>query len=73
MTNIKAIRESCHMTQEELAQRLNISRTTVTMWETGQNTPPTRLLLRIAEALDCTVEAILATPAEANDLGGSSQ
>lgn len=63
MTNIKAIRESRHLTQEALARKLNVNRTTVTMWETGQNTPPTRLLLQIAEALDCSVDALL-TPAE---------
>ena len=35
--NVKAIRESKKMTQAEVAKNLNVSRTTVTMWETGES------------------------------------
>lgn len=56
---IRAIRKSRNMTQEELASRLNVSRTAVTMWETGQSLPRTELLPRLAEILGCTVDELL--------------
>ena len=57
---IRAMRKSRNMTQEELASRLNVSRTAVTMWETGQSLPRTELLPRLSEILGCTVDELLA-------------
>ena len=59
MTSIRERRESLGLTQADLAARLGISRTTVTMWETEQNTPPTKMLTPLAEALGCTVDALI--------------
>ena len=59
MKKIKILREAQHLTQEELANRLGVGRTTVTMWETGSNTPPTKYLMAIAQALNCTVDTLL--------------
>ncbi len=57
---IRAIRKSRNMTQEELALRLNVSRTAVTMWETNQSSPRAELLPKLAEVLGCTVDELLA-------------
>lgn len=59
MTNLRSLREQRHMTQGELAERLGVGRTTVTMWEIGATMPPTKYLLAIAEALGCTVDELL--------------
>lgn len=59
MINLRVIRESRNMTQEELARKLGVSRTTVTMWETEKNTPPTRMLPAIAEIMGCSVDELL--------------
>ena len=59
MPNIKVLREARHLTQQQLADLLNVGRTTVTMWETGETTPPTKYLLPLAEILGCTVEKLL--------------
>lgn len=59
MTNIKRLRELRNLTQEELAERINVSRSTVAMWETDKNIPPTKILLRLATALCCSVDDLL--------------
>ena len=59
MLNLKALRESRHLTQQQLADQLNVGRTTVTMWETGETTPPTKYLLALSEILDCTLDELL--------------
>lgn len=57
--NIKAIRESKNMTQAEVAKILKVSRTTVTMWETGESMPRAEKLIQLAEVLNCTIDELL--------------
>lgn len=47
------------MTQIELADKLSISRTTISMWETGDSLPRADKLLQLAKILDCTVDELL--------------
>lgn len=54
--NIRTARESKNMTQDELASRLNVSRTTVSMWETGDAMPRADKLPELARALDCKID-----------------
>ena len=56
---IKSRRKEKNLTQEALATILGVERTTVTMWETGQNTPPTKYLVTLADALGCTLDELL--------------
>ena len=57
--NVKAIRESKKMTQAEVAKNLNVSRTTVTMWETGESRPRAEKLIQLAKLFNCTVDELL--------------
>lgn len=50
---IKEIRMSQGMTQSELAKRLDVSRSTIAMWETGANVPNADKLPAVAKALSC--------------------
>ena len=59
---ISALRDARHMTQADLAEALGVSRSTVTMWETGAHYPPIALLGPLARVLDCRIEDILANP-----------
>lgn len=52
---LKDARLSAHLTQEEAARALNISRTTVTMWETGTVNPTADKLPAIARLYGCTI------------------
>lgn len=56
MNNIKAYRVQMNLTQDELAERLKISRTTVTMWETGEAMPRADKLPELAKILGCTID-----------------
>lgn len=56
--NIKSIRESNNMTQEQLAEHLNISRTSVTMWESGEVMPRADKLPELARILGCTIDEL---------------
>ncbi|MFT8607796.1 MAG: helix-turn-helix transcriptional regulator [Liquorilactobacillus ghanensis] len=46
--NLKILREQKHLKQNELAAELNVSRQTVSSWETGRNTPDIDTLIRLA-------------------------
>ena len=56
---LREIREKRAFTQAMLADSLKVDRSTVTKWETGENSPNAKTLLRIAEILNCTVNDIL--------------
>lgn len=47
------------MTQRELAQAANISTLSVIRYEAGERTPNLATALKIAQALNCTVDELL--------------
>lgn len=59
MNRIKQYRESCGITQNQLADMLNVSQSTVAMWETGKALPRSRVLIRLAGVFGCTVDELL--------------
>ena len=56
---IRAKRIEKHLTQQELATKLQISFQAVSKWETGITVPDTSLLLGLSEILEVTVDQIL--------------
>ena len=50
--NIKAIRKSKGLSQEELAVKLNVVRQTISKWENGLSVPDSDMLISISEALE---------------------
>ena len=57
--NIKAIRKSKGLSQQELAVRLNVVRQTVSKWEQGLSVPDSDMLISISEALETPVSTLL--------------
>ena len=57
--NIKAIRKSNGLSQEELAVRLNVVRQTISKWEQGLSVPDSDVLISLSEALDTPVSVLL--------------
>ena len=55
----KEARESVGLTQDALAKLLNISRTTVAMWESGSSLPRADKLPKLAAIFGCTVDDLL--------------
>ncbi|MFR1517294.1 MAG: helix-turn-helix domain-containing protein [Clostridia bacterium] len=57
--NMKAIRKSKGLSQEELAIKLNIVRQTISKWEKGLSVPDSDMLIAISEALETPVSTLL--------------
>ena len=60
--NIKRIRKSKGLSQEELAIKLNVVRQTVSKWENGLSVPDSNMLIILANELDTTVSELLGEP-----------
>ena len=60
--NIKRIRKSKGLSQEELAIKLNVVRQTVSKWENGVSVPDASMLIVLADELDTTVSELLGEP-----------
>ena len=56
---LKAHRLRCHMTQEFVAERLNVSRQAVSKWENGTSDPSTSNLLALAKLYDTDAGELL--------------
>ncbi|MBD5486745.1 MAG: helix-turn-helix domain-containing protein [Lachnospiraceae bacterium] len=57
--NIKAIRKSKGLSQEELAVKLNVVRQTLSKWERGLSVPDSDMLICISEVLETPVSTLL--------------
>ena len=58
-TFLKELRKEKNITQEELAEKMCVSRRTVSRWETGNNMPDLDILIDIAEYYDVDLREIL--------------
>lgn len=68
--NLKTIRKNKGFTQEDLANRLHVTRQTISKWEKGYSVPDADLLSKLAEELDVSVSELLGKdeiPAEETD------
>ena len=57
--NIKSIRKSKGLSQEELAIKLNVVRQTISKWEQGLSVPDTEMLISISEVFETPVSTLL--------------
>ena len=58
LMNIREKRENKGLSQQKLAEALGVKQTTVSMWETGNNVPETRILPQLAQVLGCTIDEL---------------
>ena len=61
MPNIKNLRKYEHLTQAEFAKILNVSRTTVTMWETEDRAPDYDTLKKITNKFAISADYVIGT------------
>lgn len=61
--NIRDLRTEKKMTQDELAEKLFVTRQTVSNYEVGKSRPDVEMLMKIAQVLETDVNAILYGPA----------
>lgn len=62
--NLKQLRHERGYSQQKLAQKLNVSRSTVAMWETGSSEPSLQMIQRIADVLSVSVAELFGEPAD---------
>ena len=58
-TFLRELRKGKGLTQEQLAEQLNISRRSVSRWETGSNMPDVGLLIEIADFFHVDIREII--------------
>lgn len=56
MNAIKKLRLKSGYTQSEISKILNISRSTIAKWETGESKPRAEKLPRLAKILSCSID-----------------
>jgi len=57
--NLKQIRKEHHLSQEELAELLDVSRQAVSKWEQGQGYPEVEKLLLLSQKLKISLDALM--------------
>ena len=73
--NIAALRKKAGLSQQSLAEQLYVTRQTVSKWEKNLSVPDADALIRLADALDTTVQTLLgqpeAAPGEPSDVAAA--
>ena len=65
--NIKQLRLQQKMTQDELAERLFVTRQTVSNYETGKSRPDVDMLVKISEVFHTDLQQLIYGPEAAPD------
>ncbi|OLR54986.1 transcriptional regulator [Hornefia porci] len=58
-TFLKELRKEKDLTQEDLAEQLNVSNRTISRWETGSNMPDISMLVEIADFYEVSIPEII--------------
>lgn len=57
--NLYYFRTKAQLTQQELADKILVSRSAIARYEQGYDSPSLNTLVRLADALDCTVNDLV--------------
>lgn len=57
--NLQNLRKAKGMSQEELAEKLDVSRQAVSKWETGETSPETEKIIMICDLFDCSMDDLI--------------
>jgi len=59
------------LSQEELAEKVDVSRQTVSKWEMGQSTPEMEKLIALSELFDISIDELVGKEKDSNELNNS--
>lgn len=65
---LKELRKENELTQEQLAEKLNVSNRSVSRWETGNTLPDISILIELAEFYDVDIKEILDGERKSEDM-----
>ncbi|HEY4601749.1 MAG TPA: helix-turn-helix domain-containing protein [Cerasibacillus sp.] len=66
--NIKLLREQQNWSQQTLADKMHVSRSTITKWETNVGTPDIRSLVKLSHIFGITLDHLVGTDTFHNQL-----
>ncbi|MFU7515286.1 helix-turn-helix domain-containing protein [Clostridium sp. HCS.1] len=58
-SNLKRLRRVHQYTQEEVAERINVSRQAIAKWENGESTPDINSCIALAKLYDVTIDNLI--------------
>lgn len=58
-SQVKKLRTSRKLTQEQLAQKLNVSRQTISSWENNRNLPDLEMVVMIAKTFQLSLDQLI--------------
>ena len=64
--NLKKIRQDCNLTQEELAKKIDTSRSNIANYENNKIMPSIDVLSKLSKVLDCSIDYLLGKSDERN-------
>ena len=59
---LKNLREKNNLTQEQLAERVQVTRQAISRWETGETQPNTDTLKLLSRVFDVSINTLLGSP-----------
>lgn len=59
---LKNLREKNNLTQEQIAERVLVTRQAVSRWETGETVPNTETLKQLSKLFDVSINTLLGSP-----------
>lgn len=62
MSSLRSLREQNHLTQDELAERLFVTRQAVSRWENGETVPNTETLKQLSKLFHVSINGLLGQP-----------
>lgn len=57
--NILKLRKECKLSQEQLSEKVNVTRQTISNWELGETSPNPEQLKLLSKALNVSVDKLL--------------
>jgi transcriptional regulator with XRE-family HTH domain len=58
-TQLRHLRKARKMTQKQLAEKLNVAKSTISQYENNVNEPDLKTVVKLAELFDVTVDYLL--------------
>ena len=65
--NLKSIRKEKQLTQENLAELLNVSRQAISKWESGQGYPEIDKLVKLSDLFEISLDELIREPSNQSD------
>ena len=59
MHRIRELRKAKKLSQQEMAAKIGVDRSTIAKWETGTNSPRADKLRQLSKILECSLDELL--------------